>query len=137
MSGWTTEAQQRWEQIPASKRELILNRVWCPHCGELRRIELDGGTLVAGDLVLAGSCTVCGHRAARLLEYEPHPMPPLADQPFLPGESVIWLKRLPGGPYVVPLSATVLAVTPRALAVAIPKDTAIVPSVPSLLTYTE
>jgi hypothetical protein len=113
MSGWTTEAQQRWEQIPADKQELILDRVWCPHCGELRRIELDGGAIVVGDLVLAGSCTVCGHRTARLLEYEPHPMPVPADQPFQPGESVIWLKRLPGGPYVVPLTATVIAITPK------------------------
>src|SRR5207249_1003359 len=83
------------------------------HCAELRRIELDGGAIVAADLVLAGSCTVCGHRTARLLEYEPHPMPVPADQPFQPGESVIWLKRLPGGPYVVPLTATVIAITPK------------------------
>jgi hypothetical protein len=113
MSGWTTEAQQRWEHIPADKQELILDRVWCPHCGELRRIKLDGGAIVSGDLVLAGSCTVCGHRTARLLEYEPFPMPVSTAQPFQPGESVIWLKRLPGGPYVVPLTATVIAITPK------------------------
>ena len=113
MSEWTTEAQQRWEQIPADKQALILDRVWCPHCGELRHIRLYGGAIVAGDLVLAGSCTVCGHHTARLLEDQLHPLSVSAEQPFQPGESVIWLKRLPGGPYVVPLTATVIAITPK------------------------
>jgi hypothetical protein len=79
----------------------------------LRRINLNGGALVAGDVVLAGSCTVCGHRTARLLEYELHPTQIPTTQPLQRGESVIWLKRLPGGPYVVPITATVIAMTPK------------------------
>jgi hypothetical protein len=113
MSGWTTEAQQRWAQIPADKQEVILDHVWCPRCGELGRIALDGGTIIADDLVIIGACTVCGHRTARLLEYEPQRLMASDTQPFQPGESVIWLKRLPGGPYVVPLAATVVAITPK------------------------
>jgi hypothetical protein len=33
------------------------------------------------------------------------------DSSLQPGDPVIWWKRVPGGPYVVPLAATVLAVT--------------------------
>ncbi len=32
---------------------------------------------------------------------------------FKPGEKVVWLKRVPGGDYVYPVSATVLAVTAK------------------------
>jgi hypothetical protein len=32
---------------------------------------------------------------------------------FKPGEKVVWLKRVPGGGYVYPVSATVLAVTTK------------------------
>lgn len=32
---------------------------------------------------------------------------------FKPGEKVVWLKRIPGGDYVYPVSATVLAVTAK------------------------
>ena len=35
------------------------------------------------------------------------------DQPFQVGEQVIWLKRIPGGDYVYPVSAKVLAVTAK------------------------
>jgi hypothetical protein len=113
MSGWTTEAQQRWEHIPTDNQALILDHVWCPQCDQLRRIALDGGTIIADDLVITGTCTICGHRTARLLEYEPHRLMAAESQPFHPGEPVIWLKRLPGGPYVVPLTATVVAITPK------------------------
>ena len=32
---------------------------------------------------------------------------------FKPGERVIWLKRIPGGDYVYPVSATVLATSAK------------------------
>ncbi len=35
------------------------------------------------------------------------------DSPFQPGDLVIWWKRIPGGEYVVPIAATVLAITAR------------------------
>jgi hypothetical protein len=33
------------------------------------------------------------------------------DSPFQPGDPVIWWKRIPGGEYVEPIAATVLAIT--------------------------
>ena len=35
------------------------------------------------------------------------------DRAFQAGEKVIWLKRIPGGDHVYPVSATVLAVTAK------------------------
>jgi hypothetical protein len=113
MSDWTPEAQQRWAQIPTDKQELVRTHVWCPQCSKVQQMTLAGGTIIADDLVITGTCTVCGHRVARLLEGTAAAPSSGAEPPFQPGESVIWLKRLPGGPYVVPLAATVVASTPK------------------------
>lgn len=110
MSDWTDEARHRWEQIPTAIQERLLAQVWCPQCGQARRILLAGGSIVAGDLVLAGTCSACGHRVARLIEHEPQPA---TAEDFRPGDQVIWLKRLPGGPYVTPLLATVVGRTAK------------------------
>lgn len=32
---------------------------------------------------------------------------------FKPGQAVVWLKRIPGGDYVYPVSATVMALTAK------------------------
>jgi len=32
---------------------------------------------------------------------------------FKPGDAVVWLKRIPGGEYVYPVSAVVIAVTAK------------------------
>jgi hypothetical protein len=113
MSTWTPEAQRLWEQISADAQHLVLTHVWCPQCGEARRIDLAGGAIIAGDLVLTGTCSVCGHRVARLLEGDGLRPSGDAEAAFQPGEEVIWLKRVPGGPYVVPMTATVLARTAK------------------------
>ncbi|NTU80465.1 MAG: hypothetical protein HGA45_13980 [Chloroflexales bacterium] len=113
MSTWTPEAQRLWEQLPAETQHLILTHVWCPHCGQARRMALIGGTIIVDDLVLTGLCTVCGHRVARLLEGDGLRPSQDAEPAFQPGEEVIWLKRVPGGPYVIPMTATVIARTAK------------------------
>lgn len=35
------------------------------------------------------------------------------DEPFKPGDTVTWWKRIPGGEYVYPVKVIVLAVTPK------------------------
>jgi hypothetical protein len=113
MSSWTPEAQRRWEQLSADTRHLVLTHVWCPQCSQARSMDLAGGAIIADDLVLTGTCTVCGHRVARLLEGE-GPRPPADAEPsFLAGDKVIWRKRVPGGPYVIPMTATVIARTAK------------------------
>jgi hypothetical protein len=37
----------------------------------------------------------------------------VGSQPMNPGDTVIWWKRIPGGEYVYPVKATVLALTPK------------------------
>jgi hypothetical protein len=38
---------------------------------------------------------------------------PTQQHDFKPGDVVIWWKRLPGGPYVYPVKATVVAITAK------------------------
>lgn len=46
---------------------------------------------------------------ARAAKASEHP----ARQRFRPGDKVVWLKRIPGGPYVYPVSAIVLELTAK------------------------
>lgn len=48
----------------------------------------------------------------RRFSHKPIPMSH-AREVFKAGDKVIWLKRIPGGDYVYPVSATVLAVTAK------------------------
>jgi hypothetical protein len=67
-SSWSPEAHRRWAQLPADTQHLVLTHVWCTQCGQAQRMNLIGGTIIVDDIVLIGTCTVCGHRVARLLE---------------------------------------------------------------------
>jgi hypothetical protein len=44
------------------------------------------------------------------------------DRAFKAGEKVIWLKRIPGGDYVYPVSATVVAVTAKRVKIEVDDD---------------
>jgi hypothetical protein len=48
------------------------------------------------------------------------------DRAFKTGEEVIWLKRIPGGDYVYPVSAIVLAVTAKRIKIEADDDGQIV-----------
>ena len=58
-------------------------------------------------LVLRGTCITCRGRVARVLEGTSE------NAALKPGDRVIWWKRIPGGDYVYPVQATVLAVTAK------------------------
>ena len=49
-----------------------------------------------------------------------------ANRVFKEGEEVIWLKRIPGGDYVYPVSASVLAVTAKRIKIEADDDGQIV-----------
>lgn len=122
MTQWTPEAQRRWELLPAETQHRILTHVWCPHCSQARPMDLAGGSIIAGDLVLTGTCTVCDHHVARLLEGDGLQSSGDAEPAFQPGEEVIWLKRVPGGPYVIPMTATVIACTAKRIKIVADDD---------------
>jgi hypothetical protein len=52
-------------------------------------------------------CVTCREKVARVLEGAP------VSEALQPGNKVIWWKRIPGGDYVSPVEATVLALTAK------------------------
>jgi hypothetical protein len=66
----SAQAQRRWESLPVADRESILGAVWCASCSRTSRMVVGGGQIVAGDLVLSGTCSRCGADVERLVESE-------------------------------------------------------------------
>ena len=65
------------------------------------------GEVHGRSLVLHGTCVNCQGKVARVLEGAPE------NAALKPGDKVIWWKRIPGGDYVYPVQATVLARTEK------------------------
>ena len=66
----SNDALKRWADLPADKRRLLLDNVWCPDCSKTVTI-CDFSAQVAGKgVVLKGFCGTCGHKVARVLEGE-------------------------------------------------------------------
>jgi len=65
------------------------------------------GEVHGNSLVLRGMCVTCRGKVARVLEGASE------NAVLKPGDRVIWWKRIPGGDYVYPVQATVLAVTAK------------------------
>jgi hypothetical protein len=94
-----------WDAIPSHFQARILHNVWCPHCGDMTTIMDFTGEVHGRSLVLRGACITCRGKVARVLEGIP------VRDDLRPGDRVIWWKRIPGGDYVYPVHATVLALT--------------------------
>jgi hypothetical protein len=65
------------------------------------------GEVHGRSLVLHGTCETCRGKVARVLEGASE------NAVLKPGDKVIWWKRIPGGDYVYPVQATVLALTAK------------------------
>ena len=65
------------------------------------------GEVQGSSLVLRGTCVTCRGKVARVLEGAP------VSESLKPGDRVIWWKRIPGGDYMYPVQATVLALTEK------------------------
>ena len=65
------------------------------------------GEVHGRSLVLRGTCVTCRGKVARVLEGTSE------HAALKPGDRVIWWKRIPGGDYVYPVEATVLALTAK------------------------
>ena len=62
-------ALRRWERIPDDAKEAILSEVWCGGCRTGVWIREARGELhPSGDLILRGSCAVCGREICRVIE---------------------------------------------------------------------
>ena len=64
----TPAALRRWERMDMAGRELILERVYCGHCGGEGIRDASGHLHVSGDIMLSGFCPACGGKVARVIE---------------------------------------------------------------------
>jgi hypothetical protein len=104
---FTPAAQLLWDAIPSHFQARILHNVSCPHCDDMTTMTDFAGEVHGRSLVLRGTCETCRGKVARVLEGAP------VSEALKPGDRVIWWKRIPGGDYVDPVQATVLALTAK------------------------
>src|SRR5262245_2571685 len=104
---FTPAAQILWDAIPQHFQEQVLHNVWCSHCSDMTTMTDFTGEVHGRSLVLRGTCITCRGKVARVLEGAP------VSEALQPGDRVIWWKRIPGGDYVYPVQATVLALTEK------------------------
>src|SRR5213594_1827881 len=104
---FTPAAHILWDAIPSHFQERVLHNVWCPHCGDMTTMVDFTGEVHEKSLVLFGQCVCCHGKVARVLEGPPE------NVVLQPGDKAIWWKRIPGGDYVYPVEATVLALTAK------------------------
>jgi hypothetical protein len=109
---FTPAAQILWDAIPQHFQECILRNVSCPHCDDMTTMTDFTGEVHGKSLVLRGTCVRCHGKVARVLEGASE------NQALKPGDRVIWWKRIPGGDYVYPVQATVLALTEKRVKIA-------------------
>ena len=64
----TPAARKRWEGIPPKIQVMLLGNIWCRVCREAGKMRLLSGKIEKGQLVLHGTCSVCGEEVARLVE---------------------------------------------------------------------
>ena len=113
---FTPAAQLLWDALPLHCQERILPNVWCLHCGDRTTRTEFSGEVHGRSLVLRGTCVTCRGKVTRVREGAPVNKTPH------PGDKVIWWKRLPGGDYVYPVQASVLAVTAKRVKIAADDD---------------
>ncbi|WP_411726861.1 hypothetical protein [Methyloglobulus sp.] len=65
---FTPKAAEFWATIPTEIKPQLLANVFCSHCCGVVKITDFKGTVKNGDLVLNGSCAVCGNEVARFIE---------------------------------------------------------------------
>src|SRR5215471_11500690 len=103
----TPAAHILWDAIPPHFQERLLYSVGCPHCGDMTTMTECTGEVHGRSLVLREMCVTCRVQVARVLEGAP------MRKALQPGDRVIWWKGIPGGDYVYPVQATVLALTAK------------------------
>ena len=104
---FTPAAHILWDAIPSHFQERVLHNVWCSHCGDMTTMTDFTGEVHGKSLVLRGTCVNCRGKVARVLEGASE------NAVLKPGDKVVWWKRIPGGDYVYPVQATVLALTAK------------------------
>jgi hypothetical protein len=69
-SRFTPAALKRWDEIDPLNQGKILGNVLCSTCRKAVYINIESARIERKDLILSGTCTVCGGPVVRLLEGE-------------------------------------------------------------------
>lgn len=69
-SPFSSEAEIRWGTIPKQIQKNILDNVWCSHCSHQTTLILESAKMERKDLILRGTCKVCGKSVCRVVEPE-------------------------------------------------------------------
>ena len=65
----TTQAAVLWGAIPLTTQKRILANVFCVKClVSVQIVKFRGDVDKRGDVILKGSCAVCGHDVVRVVE---------------------------------------------------------------------
>ena len=62
-------AVKLWAEVSDEGKRLILSNAWCSRCSRGVTITDYTGSIVGGDFLLSGFCSVCNRRIARLVEF--------------------------------------------------------------------
>ena len=65
---FTPQAATLWDTLTEESKLILLTHVICSKCRHVVTIKNYSGTVVAGDLLLAGQCAECHGNVARLVE---------------------------------------------------------------------
>ncbi len=65
---FTRTAAKLWANVPAHAKKLLLTNVWRVQCHHEITIIDFAGTVVGGNLLLSGKCSVCHGDVARVIE---------------------------------------------------------------------
>ena len=63
---FTPKASKLWTAIPVEFQEKFLAKVFCSQCGIGVAITNYKGAVKYGNIILRGSCAICGHEVVRL-----------------------------------------------------------------------
>lgn len=63
-------AMNKWIKIPEDTRLKYIHNVWCGKCSGITAIKNYSVQMNTHGIVLEGSCSTCGHKVARLIEYQ-------------------------------------------------------------------
>ena len=96
----------------------VLHNVWCPHCSDMTTMtDFTRRRYHGRNLVLFGQCVTLSWKGCTCARGHI-----LCVTIYRPGDKVIWWKRIPGGDYVYPVQATVLALTAKRVKIAADDD---------------
>jgi hypothetical protein len=65
---FTTQAAVLWKAIPLEVQQRVLKNAFCLKCRTVVQIVNFTGLIDMDDLILTGSCAVCGDQVVRSLE---------------------------------------------------------------------